>query len=77
MLGHLSLRLRLALVSAAALACPHPVSFREGGYLPVAVLLTSLDDVGIAGMFALLFGVYFFLLFAFSYVLFGGQRPSP
>jgi hypothetical protein len=77
MLGHISLRLRLALVTAAALACPHPVSFREGGYLPVAVLLTALDDLDIALMFALLFGVYFFALLAFSYLLFGGRRPSP
>ena len=75
MLGQLALRLRLALVSAAALACPHPISFREGGYLPVAVLLTHLDDLGIAAMFALLFTVYFFLLLAFSYVLFGRRRP--
>ncbi len=77
MLGRLSLRLRLALVTAAALASPHPVSFREGGYLPVAALLTTLDDLDIAIMFALLFAVYSFSWLAFSYVLFGGRRPPP
>lgn len=62
-------------MTAASLASPHPVSFREGGYLPLGALLPSLDSWDIAAMFALLFGVYGLTYLAFSYMLFRGRRP--
>ncbi|MGD8331900.1 MAG: hypothetical protein PVJ49_20875 [Acidobacteriota bacterium] len=61
MFGRISLATRLIGVLALALACPHPVSFREGGYLPVAVILTILGDEPIGG----------FVMLAFCLLLYG------
>lgn len=63
---------------ALALACPHPVSFREGGYLPVAVILTILPDEPIGGLLMLGFclALYGVPLFALSFLLFR-HRSSP
>lgn len=76
MFGTLGLRTRLILVTLGALVCPHPVSFREGGYLPVAVVLTIIPGEFWNGMlmFALLFGVYFLVLLAVSLALFRPKR---
>jgi hypothetical protein len=76
MLGSLRLFPRLFLVAVLALWCPHPISFREGGYLPVVALVPDLDSPDILVMFALLFGVYFALLYALSFLLFRGARSS-
>jgi len=76
MLGSLRLPPRLFLVAVLAVWCPHPISFREGGYLPVAALVPHLDSLDMAAMFALLFGVYFVLLLALSFLVFRGARSA-
>ncbi|NNG16306.1 MAG: hypothetical protein HKM89_07490 [Gemmatimonadales bacterium] len=75
MLGSLRLLPRLLLVAVLTLGCPHPISFREGGYLPVAAMLPWLGSLDMAAMFALLFGVYFVLLLALSFVVFRRAPP--
>ena len=67
---------RLLGVVALALVCPHPVSFREGGYLPVAVILPLLADepVGGALMLAICLALYGIPLLALSFLFF--RRPS-
>jgi len=74
--GRISLTTRLIGVLALALACPHPVSFREGGYLPVAVILTILGDEPLGGLVMLAFCLllYGIPLLALSFVLFGRKR---
>ncbi len=76
MLGSLRLSARLFLVASLALWCPHPISFREGGYLPVAALVPHLGSPDILAMFALLFAVYCALLYALSFILFRGARSA-
>lgn len=71
MLGALRLRWRLLAVAGLSLASPHPVSFREGGYLPVAVLVPHLAALDMLAMFGLCFGVYFVLWLGLSFLLFG------
>jgi hypothetical protein len=73
-IGSLRLPPRLFLVAVLALGCPHPISFREGGYLPVAALVPHLGSLDMAAMFALLFGVNFVLLFALSFLVFRGAK---
>ena len=72
MIGRLSLLPRVVGVLALALACPHPISFREGGYLPVAVILSILSDEPLGGLLMLGFCValYGLPLFALSFVFF-------
>ena len=53
MLGSLRLFPRLVIVAGLALWCPHPISFREGGYLPIAGLVPHLDSPDILVMFVL------------------------
>jgi hypothetical protein len=76
MRGSLRLFPRLIIVAGLALWCPHPISFREGGYLPVAALVPHLDSPDILVMFALLFGVYFGILYALSFLAFRGSGPA-
>ena len=76
MLAALRLLPRLLLVAVLTLGCPHPISFREGGYLPVAALVPHLDSLDMAAMFTLLFGVYFVLLLALSFLVFRRAGPS-
>ncbi len=76
MMGYLSLRARLALVIVVSLVSPHPISFREGGYFPLAAMLPSLDSWDMIGMFALLFAVYGMLWSAISFALFAPPRRS-
>ena len=76
MLGSFRLLPRLLLVAGLALLCPHPISFREGGYLPVATMLPWLGSLDMAAMFTLLFGVYFVLLLALSFLVFRRAGPS-
>lgn len=73
MIGRLSLLPRVVGVLALALVCPHPISFREGGYLPVAVILSILPDEPLGGLLMLGFCValYGLPLFALSFVFFG------
>jgi hypothetical protein len=76
--GELVMRVTLALgprliaVALLALVCPHPVSFREGGYLPVAVIVTILGDEPVGGLLMLGFCLllYGVPLFALSFLLF-------
>ena len=71
MLGRLSSKYRFALVTVGALLCPHPVSFREGGYLPLLSLVTDSFrylDVGV--MVAGCLVVYGLLLYAVSFLFF-------
>jgi len=76
MLGRISLPTRLIGVLALALVCPHPVSFREGGYLPVAVIFTILGDEPLGGLAMLGFCLllYGIPLLALSFVLFRHKR---
>lgn len=72
MFGRVRFLPRLTAIIAIALACPHPVSFREGGYLPVAVIFTILGDEPIGGLVMLAFCValYGIPLVALSFVFF-------
>lgn len=81
MIGRLSLLPRAIAVLALALACPHPISVREGGYLPVAVILSILSDEPLGGLLMLGFCVtlYGLPLFALSFLFFrhpGRQNGS-
>lgn len=72
MFGRIPLAARIIGALALALVCPHPVSFREGGYLPVAVIFTILPDEPLGallmlGFCLLLYGVP---LFALSFLFF-------
>lgn len=73
MFGRVPFLPRLTAIIAIALACPHPVSFREGGYLPVAVVLTILGDEPAGGLVMLAFclALYCIPLLAPSFAVFG------
>jgi len=77
MLGRLALPPRILAVALMALLCPHPVSYREGGYLPVAVILTILPDEPFGGLLMLGFCLllYGVPLFALSFVFFRRRGP--
>lgn len=72
MMGRASFLPRVIGILALALACPHPVSFREGGYLPVAVILTILGDEPAGGLVMLGFCLllYGVPLLALSFLFF-------
>lgn len=77
MLGRISLPTRILGVTALALVCPHPVSYREGGYLPVAVIFTILPEepIGAALMLGICVLLYGIPLFALSFLVF--RRAAP
>jgi hypothetical protein len=80
MFGGLRLFARVVLVLAVALVCPHPVSFREGGYLPVAVILSILPDEPLGGLLmlaicGLLYGLPLFAL-SFVFLRHSAKRPE-
>ncbi len=79
MFGKLGLVPRVVAVLALALVCPHPISFREGGYLPVAVILSILPDEPLGGLLMLGFCVllYGLPLFVLSFVLLRHAARQP
>ncbi len=76
MFGQLRLLPRIVAVLAIALVCPHPVSYREGGYLPVAVILSIVPEDPVDGllMLAICVLLYGLPLLVLSFVL---LRHSP
>lgn len=69
---------RLLGIVVLALICPHPVSFREGGYLPVAVILPMLGDDLVDGalMLAICLSLYGIPLLLVSFLLFPVPKRS-